>query len=163
MSDINQLSLPTPFYSVLKSICLYGPFNCISFHKSSRQFSTFSLCSSGLISTLLTLSTIHLSVKKLPQPWYNPLWLIGLKAPSNLLNFVQHGACSNFQFCVEVWYPYSTMLWNTHTCLCELNSICNWTHTQVVKLGGRGGVTGGQEVLHLNPSSVSNLCPLPSL
>ena len=30
--------------------CLYGPFNCISFLKSSRQFSAFSLFSSGLIS-----------------------------------------------------------------------------------------------------------------
>ena len=34
--DINQPSLPTAFYSVLASICLYGPFNCISFHKFSR-------------------------------------------------------------------------------------------------------------------------------
>ena len=29
--------------------CLYGPFDCISFHKFSQQLSTFSLCSSGLI------------------------------------------------------------------------------------------------------------------
>ena len=28
--------------------CLYGAFNCISFHKFSRQLSIFSLCSSGL-------------------------------------------------------------------------------------------------------------------
>ena len=35
--DINQLSLPTLFYSVLVSIsAFYGPFNCISFHKFSR-------------------------------------------------------------------------------------------------------------------------------
>ena len=39
--------------------CLYGPFNCISFHKS-RQLSAFSLCSSGFISALLVLSTIYL-------------------------------------------------------------------------------------------------------
>ena len=26
--------------------CLYGPFNCVSFHKFSRQLSVFSLCSS---------------------------------------------------------------------------------------------------------------------
>ena len=43
--------------------CLYGPFNCISFHKSSRQLSTFSLCSSGLLSALSVLSTIYLFVK----------------------------------------------------------------------------------------------------
>ena len=54
--DINQPSLPTPFYFVLESVfCLYGPFNCISFKKFSRQFSAFSLCSSGLLSALLVL------------------------------------------------------------------------------------------------------------
>ena len=43
------------FYSVLVSFCvffclyIYGPFNCNSFHKFSRQLSAFSLCSSGLI------------------------------------------------------------------------------------------------------------------
>ena len=37
MSDINQLSLLTPFYSVLVYFTLYGPFNCISFHKFSQQ------------------------------------------------------------------------------------------------------------------------------
>ena len=46
--DINQPSLSTPFNSVLESISVfYGPFNCISFHKSSLQFSAFSLRSSG--------------------------------------------------------------------------------------------------------------------
>ena len=45
------------------NFCLYGPSNCISFHKFSRQFSTFSLCSSGLNSALWVLSTIYLSVK----------------------------------------------------------------------------------------------------
>ena len=43
--------------------CLYGPFNCISFHKFSRQLSDFSLCSSGLDSALLVLSTIYLFIK----------------------------------------------------------------------------------------------------
>ena len=32
--------------------CLYGPFNCISFHNFSQSLSTFSLCSSCLISGL---------------------------------------------------------------------------------------------------------------
>ena len=45
------------------SFCLYGPFNCISFHKFSRQLSAFSLCSSGLFSALLVLSSIYLSMK----------------------------------------------------------------------------------------------------
>ena len=43
--------------------CLYGPFNYISFHKFSWQLSAFSLCSSGLISALLVLSTIYLIMK----------------------------------------------------------------------------------------------------
>ena len=43
--------------------CLYGPFNCIYFHKSSPQSSAFSLCSSRLISALLVLSTIDLFMK----------------------------------------------------------------------------------------------------
>ena len=42
---------------------LYGPFNCISFHKFSQQLSIFSLCSSGLISALLVLSTKYLFMK----------------------------------------------------------------------------------------------------
>ena len=43
--------------------CLCGPFNCISFHKLSRQLFAFSLCSSGLVSNLLVLSTIYLFMK----------------------------------------------------------------------------------------------------
>ena len=41
---INQPSLPTPFSSVLVSISvfMYGPFNCILFHKFSRQLSLLS-------------------------------------------------------------------------------------------------------------------------
>ena len=51
------------FYSVLVSVFLYGPFNCISFYKLSRQLSVFPLCSSGLISALLVLSTLCLFIK----------------------------------------------------------------------------------------------------
>ena len=59
--------------------CLYGPFNCISFYKFSRQLSAFSLCSSDFISALLVLSTTYLL--RIPlQPCYNPLWSTGLKA-----------------------------------------------------------------------------------
>ena len=43
--------------------CLYSPFNCISFHKSFRQLSAFSLCSSGLNSALLVLLTTYLFMK----------------------------------------------------------------------------------------------------
>ena len=44
-------------------LCLLGPFNAISFHKFSRQLFAFSLCSSGLNSALLVLSTIYLFMK----------------------------------------------------------------------------------------------------
>ena len=44
-------------------LCLHVPFNCISFHKFSRQLSVFSFCSSDFISALLVLSTICLFMK----------------------------------------------------------------------------------------------------
>ena len=66
---------------------LYGPFNCTSFHKFSRQLSAFSLCSSGLIFSLLVLSTLSIYLyESLFQLWYNPLWLTGLKALTDWLN-----------------------------------------------------------------------------
>ena len=92
---INQPSLPTPFFllvflcSVLVSVFgFYGPFSCISFHKFSRQLSTFSLCSSGLIShALLVLSTMYLLIKVSLSPDIILLWLIGLKATNYLTNY----------------------------------------------------------------------------
>ena len=42
---------------------IYGLFNYISFHKFSQQLSIFSLCSSGLNTSLLILSTIYLFTK----------------------------------------------------------------------------------------------------
>ena len=65
--DINQPSLPTLFILFLYLFRLYGPFNCIPFHKFSRQLSASSLCSSGLISALLVLSTIYISLWKSPS------------------------------------------------------------------------------------------------
>ena len=59
--------------------CLYGPFNCISFHKFSRQLSAFSLCSSGLISALLVLSTIYLFMKVSLSPNVILCGWLGLK------------------------------------------------------------------------------------
>ena len=57
-------------YSVLVScFCLYGPFNCISFHKFSRQLSAFSLRSSGLSSALLVLSNTYFFTKVSLSPF----------------------------------------------------------------------------------------------
>ena len=61
--DINQPSLPTLFILFLCHYCLHGPFNCISFYNFSRQLSVLWLCSSGLTSALLVLSTINLFMK----------------------------------------------------------------------------------------------------
>ena len=62
--DINQPSLPTSFRSVLVSICVFmALLNCISLPQFSQQLSSFSLCSSGLISALLVLSAIYLFMK----------------------------------------------------------------------------------------------------
>ena len=50
----------TFLFSSCVCFCLYSPFSCVSAHKFSRQLSAFSLCSSGLISALLVLSTMFL-------------------------------------------------------------------------------------------------------
>ena len=59
-----QPSLLTSFL-FCSCVCfyLYGPFNCISFHKFSKQLFAFSLCSFGLIFALLVLSTTYLFMK----------------------------------------------------------------------------------------------------
>ena len=50
-------------FSSCVDFCLYGPFNYISLHKSSRQISAFSFCCARLVSALLVLSTIYLFMK----------------------------------------------------------------------------------------------------
>ena len=55
--------------------CLYGLFNCISFHKFSRQLSVFWFCSSGLVSASLILSTIYLFMKSLSPDMIHSGWL----------------------------------------------------------------------------------------
>ena len=52
-----ELAHPFLFFSWCLSFCLYGPFNCILFHKFSWQLSTFWLCSFGLIFAILLVST----------------------------------------------------------------------------------------------------------
>ena len=79
--NINQPSLLTPFDSVLVSIRLYGSFNYISFDKFFRQLD---LC----FLTLFFRSYFYIigPFKYIPlyesllRPWYNSLWLTGLRA-----------------------------------------------------------------------------------
>ena len=61
--DVNQPSLPTPFSSVLVSVSVFMSLSTTFHFIILWQLSTFSLCSSGLISALLVLSTICLFVK----------------------------------------------------------------------------------------------------
>ena len=83
--DINLLSLPTPFFLFCSCVCFcfYSPFGCTSFKKFCDN-SPLSHCSCGLFFCLLVLSSIYISLyESLLQPWCNPLWLTGLKAPTN--------------------------------------------------------------------------------
>ena len=75
------LSLPTLFFLFCSCVCfcLYGPFNCISFHELSRQLSNFSLCSPGLISAVLVLSAIYFFVKVSLSPDVILCGWLGLK------------------------------------------------------------------------------------
>ena len=51
----------------------------ITFHEFSRQLSAFWLCSSGLISALLVLSTVYLFMKVSPSPDITLCGWLGLK------------------------------------------------------------------------------------
>ena len=61
---INQPSLPTPFSCVFVSIAVSMALSTV-FHPINfpDKMSAFSLCSSGLISALLALSTVYLFMK----------------------------------------------------------------------------------------------------
>ena len=58
--DITQPSLPTPFYSVLVPISVFMTLSTV-FHSINSPDSTFSFCSSGLISACSVLLTIYIS------------------------------------------------------------------------------------------------------
>ena len=62
MSDINQPSLPTPCYSVLVSVSVFMILSTVFHSINSPDNSPFSHFS-GLISTLLVLSTVYLFLK----------------------------------------------------------------------------------------------------
>ena len=90
MSDINQPSLPTPFYSALLSVSVFTALSTVFHSINSPDNSASSLCSSSLISALLVLSTISLSLWKSPSALDTILcgWL-GLKhQPTNKLSLL---------------------------------------------------------------------------
>ena len=63
MSEINQPSLPTPFYSVLVSISVCRALSTAFHSINSPDSSSFPGSSSGFISAFLVLSTICLFMK----------------------------------------------------------------------------------------------------
>ena len=94
----NPVELAHPFlFCSCVYFCLYGPFNCISFHKFSWQLSTFSLCFSCLILALLVLSTIYFLIKVSISPDIILCVWLGLK--HQLTNTEQ----ANILFCA--WLP----------------------------------------------------------
>ena len=80
MPEINQPSLPTPFYSVLVSVSVFMALST-AFHSitSPGNPPVFSLRSSGLISALLVLSTIYLFMKVSFSPDVIPSGWLGSK------------------------------------------------------------------------------------
>ena len=80
MSDINEPSLPTPFYSVLVSVSVYMALSTV-FHSinSSDNSPFFALCSCGLSSALLILSTMYIFMKVFFSPDIIPIGWLGSK------------------------------------------------------------------------------------
>ena len=60
--DTNQPSLPTPFYSVFVSVSVFMALSTVFHFINSPDKSAFSVCSFGLISALLVLSTLYESL-----------------------------------------------------------------------------------------------------
>ena len=59
----------------------YGPFNSIFFHKLSQQLSASTSVLPVFFCLIGPFNCISL-YESLPQPWYNPLWLTGFRAPT---------------------------------------------------------------------------------
>ena len=83
--NINQLSLPSPFYSVPVSVSIFMALSAV-FHSINSPDNS-SLPHSVLLVLFLPYWSFQLYIfsRKSPQPWYSPLWLTGLKAPTNWL------------------------------------------------------------------------------
>ena len=70
-------------FSFCSCVCfhLYGPFNCISFHKFSWQLCFLIVLFWSYFCFIGPFNYIS-RYESLPQPWYNPLWLTGLSDSS---------------------------------------------------------------------------------
>ena len=75
--DINHPSLSIPFYSVLEALStVFDSINSPTTLRFPALFFRSYLCLIG------SFDFISFN-ESLPQPWYNPSWLPGLKAPTN--------------------------------------------------------------------------------
>ena len=92
--------------------CLYGPSNCISFHKFAWELSVFSLCSSSLVSALLVLSAIYLFMKVSFSPDIIPSGWLGskLQFTNSLLSL-----CSSMAACYILIHVPDLSHASTHT------------------------------------------------
>ena len=81
--DINQPSLPTPFYYVLVSVSVFVALSTVvhSINSSNNSPLSHSVLS-GLFCFIGPFNYISL-YESLPQPGCHPLWLTGLTAPTN--------------------------------------------------------------------------------
>ena len=79
----NELANPFLFCSFV-CFCLYGPFNCISFHKLSQELRFLTPLFRSHFCLFGPLNYISL-YESLLQPRCNPLWLTGLRALTNFL------------------------------------------------------------------------------
>ena len=81
VSDIDQLRLPTLFILFLCLFLSSWPFQLYSINSSNNCL--VSHCSAGLFFCLIGPFGYVSLYESLSQPWCNPLWLTGLKAPTN--------------------------------------------------------------------------------
>ena len=112
MSDINQPSFPTLFILFLCLFLSLWPFQLYFIPQilpTTLRFLTLFFWSFFFFSALLVLSTVYL-YKSLPQPWYNPLWLTGLKAPTNQLNYSLKGSPGSSPWSCHGWHNSTSWL-----------------------------------------------------
>ena len=111
---------PSLLFCSCIGFCLYGPFNCISFHKFSQQlfhFLTLFFQSFFCLTGPFNYTSLY---ESLPQPWYNLVWLTGLKAPSNWLTnyLINQLHLAVLKLCTEGWVED----WESHLSPSRMNN-----------------------------------------
>ena len=87
---VNQPSLPTPFYSVLVSVSVFMALSTI-FHSMNSPDTVLKVMKIFLTQFFQSYFCLIGPFNYIPlyesllQPWYKPLWLTGLRAPTSYL------------------------------------------------------------------------------